>query len=60
MKTNGKIIASALIVSVLLSFLGIPVPDWLAAAVSSLAGTIISIITGFSSLISFVQIFVRF
>lgn len=60
MKTNGKIIASALIVSVLLSFLGIPVPDWLSGFVSSLAGAITAIITGFSNMIAFVQFFIHF
>ncbi len=60
MKTNSSIIASVLVIVVFLSFLGLPIPDWFAAAVSSLAGTITATITGFSNLISFVQLFVHF
>lgn len=60
MKTNGRIIASVLVIAVFLSFLGIPVPDWLSGFVSSLAGTIAAIAAGFSNLIAFVQFFVHF
>lgn len=60
MKTNGKVIATVLVIAVFLGFLGIPVPDWLSTAVNSLAETINAIITGFSKLIAFIQIFVRF
>lgn len=60
MKTNGKIIVSVFVIAVFLSFLGIPIPDWLASFVSSLAGIINAIISGFSNLIAFIQIFIRF
>lgn len=59
MKTNGKIVVSILVIVVFLSFLGIPVPDWLSGFVSSLAGTINAIIAGFSKLIGFVQLILR-
>jgi len=57
---NGEKIIAVIVFILFSSFLGIPVPDWLASAVSALAGTIAAIITGFSNLISFVQIFIRF
>ena len=59
MKNSEKIIAAVALL-IMFSFLGIPVPDWLSGFVSSLAGTIIVIITGFSNLIAFVQFFVHF
>ncbi len=58
MKPDKIIFAVSLIL--LIAFLGIPVPDWLSNFVSSLAGIINLIITGFSKLISFIQLFVRF
>ncbi len=59
MKNNEKIIA-AIALFFIFSFFGLPIPDWLASFVSSIAGIITAIITGFSKLISFVQIFVHF
>lgn len=60
MKTNGMIIVSVLVIAVFLSFLGIPVPEWLSGFVNSLAGTITAIVAGFSGLISFILIFIHF
>ncbi|MFZ3077687.1 MAG: hypothetical protein WA139_04485 [Candidatus Aenigmatarchaeota archaeon] len=59
MKSSEKIIVAVALLLVF-SFLGIPVPDWFSSFVSSLAGTIAAIITGFSNLMAFLQFFVRF
>ncbi len=56
---HKKLIAAAALL-VVFSFLGLPVPDWLSGFVSSLAGTITAIITGFSNMIAFAQLFVGF
>lgn len=59
MKNSEKIIVVIALI-LIFGFLGLPIPDWLAAAVSSLAGTITALITGFSNLMAFAQLFVNF
>lgn len=56
---HKKIFAAVAIV-LIFSFLGIPIPEWLSAAVNSFAGIISAIIAGFSKIIAFVQLFVHF
>ncbi|MBU3957980.1 MAG: hypothetical protein KKB25_02810 [Nanoarchaeota archaeon] len=41
-------------------FLGLPIPEWLSGFVSSLAGAIAAAVAGFSKLVGFAQLFVRF
>jgi len=59
MQHSKKIFAAAALL-LAFSFLGIPIPDWLASFVSSIAGIITAIIMGFSNLMAFVQFFVHF
>ncbi len=55
-----KLIVAIFALFLAFSFLGLPVPEWLASAVNSLTGTITAIVAGFSNLIAFVQFFARF
>ncbi len=57
---NKKGLIAIFVLLLAFGFFGLPVPDWLAAAVNSVAGTIVAIVAGFSKLIAFIQIFVHF
>lgn len=60
MSNKTEMVLALILTIAIFSFLGIPVPDWLSAAVNSLAGIINAIIAGLSKLIAFIQIFVHF
>ncbi len=59
-RAQHKKLIAALALLLAFSFLGIPVPDWLSAAVNSLSGIIMAVVAGLSKLAAFIQLFVRF